>query len=72
MFPIVTEYGRILEYWKQHNSDHWCLTIADNAYNKYVLNNNPVMPLTDINQVLTIQRDGNRAYAGVLNLGLYE
>lgn len=38
IYPLLNNYGRLMEYWKQEEDGHWTLDVVNGNHNKYLHN----------------------------------
>lgn len=50
VYPLIVAYGKMVEYWKVFEDNHWSVTVQDSFYRNYVIN-------AQVNQELTTMND---------------
>ena len=58
MYPLVTGYGRLAEYWKRYEDDHWAINISHGHLNNHLLDYRD----QDTIDIINAQRYPNRTY----------
>lgn len=46
--PLIVGYGKVAEYWKTNEDDHWAVNVLDSYYRNYLISNQPTSSLKNI------------------------
>jgi hypothetical protein len=71
-YPLFSNYGRLLEYWKHYEYNKWCVTSEDSHYKKFVANTDRPSILPSISNALEPHHHTYRSYVNMLKIGAYK
>jgi len=47
-YPLMVNYGKVAEYWKTYEDDHWAISVQDSFIRNYILTSNPEYTLVNV------------------------
>ena len=69
--PLVVGYGKLAEYWKNHEDGHWAVNVADSYYRNYAFNGRNPADLGNVSPALRPFESFFHSKGHLLEIGTY-
>lgn len=71
MYPLITGYGKLSDYWKREEDGYWAVSIVDGPINNYILDYRSMDDLEVLNDSRLPGRTYDRTQGFLLEIGTY-
>lgn len=71
VYPLLCNYGKIAEYWKTYEDDHWSVTVQDSFLRNYIISQQPVYDLENVSNNLTSSKPFYHSHGYLLEIAGY-